>query len=604
MKKLLYILAFLPLLAACNEEILPSSGAQAAEGEEVELRMSVDFQEMSVPTRAFGDDITDFPSLWVVAFDEQGYLVEWAKAYDLALTGNGATLHETEFSVVLHATSDSRTLHFIANYADNLTLNYGHESKVIGDMVVSGSQDVYWHRKVLTGGINAEPAYIAANFRRIPLLRNFAKISVSTTLAAENFQLTGYYVLNVPASGTVAPYSNGSFVNYVAAATAGSEAAKTYVALEGEGYVGTMPDNVTFGQTAAPAAWLTTAESFYMYENTYKGDDATTTTILIKGIFNNSGTETYYRADLVNTDSETGLTEYYHILRNFHYNLVITDVKTAGKSSAAEAMAAAAGNNLSSSVQIKNLSNVSNGEQALYVSYTSKVLVSTDPVVLRFRYLNDVSDATSQANGDVQVLFDSTGEVIDKVEIAAADDSEDWAGWRTVTIYPKALPDYTKVQTLTVIHKGTTLSRQVEYTLRPKMDMTVSCNPTTVAATAGASVTVNISIPDELNENYFPLEFTIEAQTSAASTTLKQYISPANTEVIDVQTDKSIVPGHTDELSYQYVKTLTYEDYVKLSVVDGKRVLPVSFITNTAQSASTVYVVNEYFKDANASFTN
>lgn len=601
MKKLLYILAFLPLLAACNEEILPSSGAQTAEGEEVELRMSVDFQEMSVPTRAFGGDITDFPSLWVVAFDEQGYLVEWAKAYDLALTGNGATLHETEFSVVLHATSDSRTLHFIANYADNLTLNYGHESKIIGDMVVSGTQDVYWHRKVLTEGINAEPTYIAANFRRMPLLRNFAKISVSTTLAAENFQLTGYYVLNVPASGTVAPYNNGFFVDYVASATAGSEKAKDYAALEGEGYVGTMPDDVTFGQTAAPAAWLTTEDSFYMYENTYKGDNATTTTILIKGIFNNSGIETYYRADLVNTDSETGLTEYYHILRNFHYNLDITDVKTAGKSTAAEAMAAAAGNNLSSSVQIKNLSNVSNGKEALYVSYTSKVLVSTDPVVLRFRYLSDVSNSASQANGEVKVLFDSIGEVIDNVVIAADDDTD---GWRTVTVTPKALPDYTMVQTLTVIHPSTTLSRQVEYTLRPKMDMIVSCNPTTVAATAGTPLTVNISIPDELNENYFPLEFKIEAQTSATSTTLKQYISPANTEVIDVKTGESIVPGHADERSYQYVKTLTYEDYVTLSVVDGKRVLPVNFITNTAASASTVCVQNEYFIDASATFTN
>lgn len=615
MKRLLYILLCLPIWLACTDENIPSSNHPVEEGKEVKLRMSVVLEEMNIASsRAFGEDITDFPSLWIVAFDKDGYLVEWAEATDLKRTtitnadGNttNSSLHETEFSVILRATSDHRTLHFIANYADELNLEFGHESNLIGSLTVSGDKDVYWHRKELSGGINTDDTYIANNFRRIPLLRNFAKITVGVDSEVTNFTLTGFYVLNVPTSGTVAPYSNGKFVDYMSTTIA--ETAKTYKELNDEGYIGTMPDDVEYKQSTAPDEWVATDGSFYMYENTYRDDKEKTTSILIKGKFGTSTTETFYRADLTIPDVATGLSEYYHILRNFHYHLNITSVIAAGKTSADLAISAPANNNLSGAVEVKNLSNISDGTAKLEVSYTDMVLVSTDKVTLKYRFLTDVSNENSVANNRIKIY---TKAEEDKPVIASyspettTNIAVDSDGWSTITITPVGtLPEATRVQTLTLYDETTKLRREVQYTLRSKLDMVVKCVPKKVESTAGTAVEVDICIPNNLNENLFPLDFAIEAQTSAASTTLKQYISPKSTEVMSVTTGGSIVDGHLGEKSYQYIKELTYEAYKELAVVDGRRVFPVDFVTNTAASASMVYVDNKYFNKGSDFFVN
>ena len=622
MKRLLYILLCLPLWLACTDEHIPASNHEVEEGTPVELRMSVALGEMNIASsRSLGYDISDYPTLWVVAFNKDGYLVEYAKAKDLELVENG-TLHETTFSVILHATSEPRILHFIAFGKEEgeddyeLNLEYGHESNVIGSLVVDGGRDVYWHRKVLSGGINTNPDYIAANFRRIPLLRNFAKITVGVDPEVTNFKLTGFYVLNVPTSGTVAPYSNGAFVDYMSNEEGKTEEAKTYEKLNEENYIGTMPDDVGYGQNGSSIDWVTVTEeepgSFYMYENTYKGVENKTTSILIKGKFGDSSTstETYYRADLTLPNVATGLSEYYHILRNFHYQLNITSVIAAGKDNAQAAIEAPANNNLSGSVQVQNLSNISDGTAKLEVSYTDMVLVSTDKVTLKYRFLTNVADTTSHANNRVQI-YKPDGTVIDSYTVATSNETyKDANGatktssWRVITITPVGtLPASSQKQKITLYDEATKLRREVTYTLRSKLDMEVNCTPI-VPQTAGSSVVVNICIPDGLNENLFPLDFAIEANTSAESSSLKQYISPANTEVMSVTTGNSIVPSHTTEKSYQYIKELTYEDYLTLAVINQKRVFPVNFITNTAVSASTVYVDNKYFNQGSDYFIN
>lgn len=614
MKRLLYILLCLPLWLACTDEHIPASNHEVEEGTPVELRMSVALGEMNIASsRTMGDDIADFPSLWVVAFDKDGYLVEYAKATGLKRL-EGGTLYETEFSVILHATSEPRTLHFIANYTDDtknekLNLEYGHESNVIGSLTVSGKHDVYWHRKVLSGGINTQSEYIAANFRRIPLLRNFAKITVGVDPEVKNFILTGFYVLNVPTSGTVAPYSNGAFVDYMSDEEGKTEKAKTYEKLNEENYIGTMPDDVGYGQNGSSIDWVTVTEeepgSFYMYENTYKGVENKTTSILIKGIFGDSSTETYYRADLTLPNVATGLSEYYHILRNFHYQLNITSVIAAGKGTPEAAIEAPANNNLSGSVQVQNLSNISDGTAKLEVSYTDMVLVSTDRVTLKYRFITNVG--TGSVNNDRIMIYKEDGNVIDTYTVAQSnelDENGNDTGWRVITITPVGtLPTPAQKQKITLYDDETMLRREVTYTLRSKLDMVVNCTPK-VESTAGESVVVNICIPDNLNENLFPLEFAIEAQTSETSSTLKQYISPNKSEVMSVKTGGSIVTGYEGQRSYQYIKELTYEDYTKLQVVDGKRVFPVNFVTNTANSASTVYVDNKYFNKGSDFFVN
>lgn len=388
----------LAMTQACIKENFPTSPNDVTEGEEVTLSMSVSVPGMEVATRAFGEyEYTDgsHPSLWVVVFDQQGYLVEYAKATEQSL--KEGSLNETKFSVKLHETPEPCIIHYLLNYADNLELAYGHESSLIGGLVVGPDQDVYWQRRVLQGGINDDPTYISNNFTRIPLVRNFAKITIKES--ADNFTLSGFYVLNRPNTGTVAPYSNGAFVNYQPTLVADQS---LYEALTGAGYVGSEPDGLEFSNTAAPASDNFSMNPTYLYENTAEDKNAVTT-ILIKGRFGSDTQDTYYKADLVTNDLVSGGTEYAHILRNFHYELNITSVIASGKDIAG-AMNAAANNNLSGAVEIKDLTNVTNGTAGIYVSFTDTTLVSTNPIVLKYKFVPDIKKPTEIDNGRVTVV--------------------------------------------------------------------------------------------------------------------------------------------------------------------------------------------------------
>lgn len=600
----------LALALACNKEIIPNAPIEVTEGEEVTLSMSVSVPGMEVATRALGEySYADgaHPSLWVVVFDQQGYLVETAKAYDQEYTDISAD-HKTttQFSVDLHATPEPCTIHYLLNYSDgdNLELPYGHETSVIGALAVE-NKDVYWQRKSLPGGINDNVDYVAANFTQIPLVRNFAKITV--TNSANNFTLSGFYVLNVPKSGTVAPLSNGAFVNYQHTVPTGQT---LYGVLTSGGYFGNMPDGVQFNNTAAPAATDFKKDPVYLYENTYSSQkDAKVPTVLIKGKFGEDANDTYYKADLLTNNLETGLQDYAHILRNFHYVLNIKSVVASGKSDPQGAIAAAANNNLSGAVEIKDLTNVTNGQAGIYVSFTDTTLVSSNPIVLKYKFVPDITKPAEVSNERVTVVAPAGNVLASEAETGSDINSGSWNGWRTLTIRPKELPKSTQEQTIVLYDQATLLRREVVIRLRKKLDMDVTCNPKVVDAAVGQSMTLNIKLDTTLNKALFPLDFTIESQTNESSNTLKQYISPASSEVISVQTGKSIVPGYSNSKSYQYIKTLSYDDYTVLKNTAKQNnvdyvILPVAFKTNIANNASTVYVRNQYFNDASDYFVN
>lgn len=632
MSKYINLLLFLLVAAftACNDE--SSSIQSKVKGERVELNMSFMLGEMaSASSRALGEysqyTIGNHPSLWVVVFDENGYLVEWAKATDQQFK-SGASLNETEFKVTLHGTSEPRILHFLANYADELTLEYGHESNVIGSMMVGERKDVYWQRIESSEGINDK-----TTFQRIPLLRNFAKVTIVNDFT--NFQLEGFYVLNPPKYGMVAPFSNGEFVNYLKA----TETTKSYFELLADGYTGTTPATKEYDIDYAESKWLTANSPFYTYENSFHQDAKETVSILIKGryrsnastSFNNVET-TYYHVDMVYEDENTHLPVYFHVLRNFHYEYHIKSINGVGKSNPQEAISSPAGNNLVGSVLIKDMPNISNGEAAMYVQYTDTVLVTDNTIYLKYKFTDNVNmeDTSPSYHLNEQVNLSFKGDAVfnDYKFLSKNKDADgnyilldtnvnkhnelyvDEKGWGVIVLYPNTSGDYTQTQTLTIANVDTRLSRDVVFQMRPKLTCIVDCTEQ-VPDIIGQNVTVRILLPDELNENLFPLDFSIESDDTG-TTNLLQYLSPKNTEEISIKTGNSIVKNgsldFTAMSSFQYIKKLTYEQYSDLSTetVNGVsyRVFPCYFVTNIANSASTIYVYNKYFRLASDSFTN
>ena len=615
MKRLFILLFFLPVLFACSKEEL------FEEGQEIVLNMSVDMGDLqSATTRTMGDNVEGTPALWLVVFDSEGYLVEWTKAYDLTPSTNGPTT----FKARLHATLEGRIMHFLLNYVDDaadLQFDYGHENNIIGGLTVERDRDVYWQRVELPEGITGN-ATVEKYLTKVPLVRNFSKIKV--TEACDHFELLGFYVLNVPKRGTVAPFINGSFVKYYnenAQFNGADFTPKTYATLNTEGYTGTMPDDDErinkHTEFTESMQLLGPNDSYYLYESTYiNGNKDKTVSVLLKGNYN--GTIYWYRVDLVKPDAQTGVIEYFDVLRNFAYTINITHV-TAGKTLAKDAIEQPAGNNILSSLDIAHLTNVSDGTATLEVNYTDTVLISNDAVTVRYKFTDTGSGAND--NSDIANKQNECGWYLTydgqtpPVEVAIAGSNSD--GWCDVTI---SVNDATiterKEVSITFFATSTTkqvLSRTVHYTLMPKQTMLVEC-PILVPERVGEQVDVAILIPDGLPEAMFPLDFAIEAQAACNSSYLAQYITPVNSEEVSVQTGGSIVdvPNLNGKKSFQYVVSLSFVEYKQLATVSrtingqnlSMRILSTDFKTNTAKSASTVYAYNRYFTLGRDNFAN
>lgn len=646
MKRLITILLCLPLIFACTKE------EPFVEGEEIVLDMSVNTDDVNAfATRAMGDNVDGTPALWLVVFNSEGMLVEWAKAYGFEQTTDSKNEVTTRFKAKLHATLEGRVIHFLLNYIDDkykdgenigkdipLELSSGHENNVIGGLVVERDRDVYWQRVELPNGINNnnDNTNTARNYlTKVPLVRNFSKITVTET--ADNFELLGFYVLNVPKYGTVAPFHNGRFVKYFNEDPpfngTKNYTTKSYQTLDVVGgYRGAMPNvderiNKASEVTNSTELLAPTA-SYYLYENTYiKDDKSKTVSVLLKGKYNS--TEYWYRVDFVKENTSTGVFEYFDILRNFNYNIKITHA-TAGKTSAKDAIEHPAGNNVLSSLDIAHLTNISDGTATLEVNHTDTVLISRDVVYVRYKFTDkgSKSDFVNNTNKDIanNGATDDCGWYLTPgdgpITVAFADNDEttgEYAGWRTVTVTVKenALKEREKVS-LTLFAKSSTgavLSRTVEYTLLPQQKMLVEC-PTKVPEVVGSEVNVSILIPDGLPEAMFPLEFAIEAQGTDQSGNNKgfliQHISPDNSEVMTVKTSGSIVPGFVGKKSFQYMVVFSYQDYLAATKTTRQlgglsvpmRVFTKKFKTNTAISASRIYAYNKYFDLGNDNFIN
>jgi len=88
---------------------------------------------------------------------------------------------------------------------------------MISQLYTTSSQAAYWHRLTVNeikGDDESTPSVDeSTKFTCVPLVRNFAKIVVQNE--ATGFTLTSFTVVHAPQKGTVAPYHNGEFIEYV-----------------------------------------------------------------------------------------------------------------------------------------------------------------------------------------------------------------------------------------------------------------------------------------------------------------------------------------------------------------------------------------------------
>lgn len=633
MKKILLAISMMFALTACISEDLPQP--QQTDGDNIELNFSVTIPEAGSVTRGTlgGPKIT---SLTVVVFDDKGYFVDARSANATNGWGEKVTSAETPFTVALPQSSSPRILHFVANKSPE-DFTFGTETAIMTELTTSlrasgdtkSNEDAYWQRVEVPNLLVQDANTLSTTLKKIPLVRNFAKIKIGTV--PSGFIVTGFALINTPTSGTVAPYNvyKGCFEPYWEA-RGDNKVGKDYSELKVANYDAFMPVNVALGSqpTSTGDGGLTyspykntdnTDGALYTYESSYKNQTA----VIIKG-HRNGASDTYYKVELY--DATNGN---YDVLRNVEYTINIDNVVGEGYSTAKEAADNVGGNNISNSIATQSLLNISDGTQRLYVEYTSKrVMEASTPFTLKYRfttngkatnvtYNNKItkSGSESENNGYLTIARTKTSE--DETAVLTAVNTsghttQDSDGWSILTLTPKAeMPNGNEVwsEDLIITSKcnDVTLSRTVKlYMLNPYV-MEVVCNPSKVADNdINQPVTVNTNIPANLPSDIFPLVFDIEAAK------LSLYPDPDATDVLGhtivmpVVSGPSIIPSSSKN-SFYYQRTLTYAEYEKLVKNAGGATtvdIPSYFLTNMKNSATKVYVHNNYFGTIDGAFDN
>ena len=646
-------LALLALGVACQRDNLPEDSlvdqsTQLPIGA-IGSKATITFSTADVTgpeTRGVVDPSVEVETLHLIVFDENGMLVEVCEATELDSSDHGDHTGGKHYTVTLTVTDKPRTIHYVANCPVDQVV-YGHETSIIGNMFVdrNGSDGAktryevsYWARievpyilvEEKEEEVNGEKKVVVSlveaikdKFLHVPLLRNYAEITV-TNNNDEKFSIVGFTVYNLLDRGTIAPYNSNtqefqSFFTYEEGAIR-NYSYPQISDFEYEGHALTSAQLVTdFIRDENGAVKIyKPGEPFYVYERkvSVMTDEEekwreSPPHIIIKCRYNHGQPVTdtspvyYYKMDLVYTEDAQGNEEikYYNILRNFKYRFNITQIHDEGYATLAEAVAGAAGNNISGSSSTSKLTNVSDNEGRLWVSHTDTTLVANNAILFRYKYIPNYYDSTKDgyqvAQNDLVRFENIVGDVITGIEVGADETREPWDGYRNVTIYVNSPDNIIRQQILSLKTNSSHLNRQIRYTLRQRLTMDVECTPK-VRNSILQPMTVDIKLPVGMTEDMFPLILNME--------TYDRTLSPdATRNTIPVTAGPSIinVEGRKGELSYYYTVTIpTFDAYKALPGDGNKKVYSTYWLTNKIDNASTFYVDNKYFNQASDSWQN
>ena len=634
MRRLYYVVAAMVLIAACTKDPLPIFEEEAEDGN-VTVSMSLDMAAVAdwtvvePDTKSLGEiDAAGRLGLAVrlYVFDNNGFLVESADAYEKVNPDSPAD--QTNFSVDLTKSNTARRVHFVAvrlpaekTYDQVVSCQYtfGSEATFMNGLSVADDVDAYWARVEkpnIKGPSGSDPG---TTFDRVPLLRNFAKITVEMgEVNTSVFELTGFAVMNMPTKGSVAPYntSTGSFTIFN-----NGENVKSYKEITATGFTGYRPSGFNMSSdwkatAAASLSWKSAGASEYMYEsNNADGESRGKTFIIIKGNYTDPDTHTtytdrYYKIDLIyklinDTYPAPGISMFYNILRNFDYDVKIDGVSFEGYDSAAVAAAMPATNNISASVQAQGVNNVSdgNGKRRLFVNkiyslYTTGGSKSGDLTAKAVT----VAGAGQNSNLRITVLSDPDGIISGTPTIDSG--TVDTDGYSQINFTLNAVSDVPRTAVIRIyINENSsyeTLFRDITILLRKPYSLKVDCTDV-VPRTSGTSMKARLLVNDGINEQLFPLVFLMEPQEKTI------YPDASSSVKLPVHIGTTIVPSLSGS-SFQYERTVTYDQYsaAPSKLVDGVyyRILDCDYKTNTDKSATTIYASNDYFDKGNGSFMN
>lgn len=641
LKYLKHISAFasLALFAACAQQELPlqpDSGV-TDDGDYITVSASVNVSGIQMAeTRAIGAT-PDYAGLKLYAIEFECKNAQnpaenvIANTYD---SGDEITNEQFDgtdmvtFNIRLNKTESARVLHLIAVPKDiDFRIGYGTEAYVIPNLYTTDGNEAYWNRIVFENGYGVQDGdtwtthdAVKTSLTRVPMIRNFSQVSIINN-ATDNFTLTGFAVVNVPDRGSVAPwnYSEGKFAELLN----GSDM-KPYATISSDGYYGFSPAGSMLTDFDADGTVFDDTPKF-MYERPFPENNLDRSFVIVCGRYSKDNADSYYKVDL-GKNNDAGIFNYYHILRNINYHITINQVEASGYSTAAEALTGVVCNNFSFDVDTGNLTNVSDGNDILFVNFTAAVITQADQTDIEFKYrYRKVNNSTTFNNDNINLVDLEPGDVIESVTTSTADDKD---GWRSVKIKTYNPTQDTKTQKFTIVDPATGLGRTITLILRTPWTLQ---NPEEFAGrfsytypnaeeaakrrgkaggTAGRYLTIFFNLPDELNEAMFPLTFTVESD--------RQDIENDPIGNLLVKSGNSMFVNGATRI--QYEKTVTWRQYNEEKtkenpnntvVVDENgrtihrvrcRFLTITDVPSGVTLTTNVRIQNPYFNDITVEF--
>lgn len=614
MKKILYILSIALLGAtACTLHEQPEFSQQDGT---VTFVMGLEFPEATVSTRGAMDTDPVIDNIYVAVFGGEGYINDYVKAVPCNPSGveqasygnvqNGVLFY---YKVTLLATTSARTVHVIANGPDRINFNT-YDYEVMPNLTTDAGQGAYWTMFSLPKGTSVKdpstgydvPSPTAQNaFRNLKLIRNFAKVTVTST--ASNFVLEGYKVFNTPDKGRIVTWMPdynsdnerlaGYYTPYVGSKddpstsdTDESTPPMTFSALVQAGYTPSLADGASLDLTPPTADGTYGNTPQFVFER-QKTNAANRPYIILKGKFNGSTTSTFYRLDFTDKDGN-----YIPIFRNFKYDITVNSVAKAGVADPATAQPSNA--NVSALLTTSTLTDLADGTSRILVQYLDKTFIASGPIKFQYLYMRDATKPITEANATkakFKILTDDElaaegkpANTSDPAFTVSYGDNTDWGstwnnGWHEVTLNIAAPGDAEKRTSFRVLGEtaaGDKLYRDI--TIHVLGTQAFSATYTSTGSEIGKTVTVSLTLPENLPSSLFPLQVVFEDSN--------KHLNPNGTDM-PARVGESIVPGETDR-SYQFVKSISYADYNTNHVI--------SCVFKRIFTGSTVlYMENEYF---------
>ena len=522
----IFLVAFVAMFSlSCHHDTSIDMGGESPSREGY-LRINFDTRcsDMTeVATRAVDPDGVGVQDLTLFCFD----------AYGIFRTTVKATIKQDEpqpsvrgsFSAEVPA--ETRRIHFLANqnmtYVDETKFQNLTEVATMAAMEGSSGKIIYWGRFACDENdqrpINEQLHAHVSQYGEVLLYRNHARISIADW-NTEWLEVTGFVTYNAPAFGTVAPYHS----------------------TEGFVWPGSTPF-VTLPQRSAVMSEILdvdTNENDYVFESENSVDNPVS--VIIRGRVPGSSEELYYRVMLLDENGEQLL-----IRRNHHYIINIAGELSFGKRTFAEAVNAAATNNVWLSIS-DEIHEVADNEYTLAVDETSVVLDESyagKSYVLNYTVTSKSSAALTDS--DRPTVSWANGNNVAANQIIHSFDPQTGRGELTIQIASMTAED---MQQGSIIVKKGRLQRKIKVIVIKTQKFTPSWIGTQIYGEAtGQKVTLKFTIPDSCPNELFPFNVYISAQSLDIRAASGMQLS-----VIDSNSPEF---GQNRGSHYKYVYTVT-----------------------------------------------